>query len=171
MRNLGLAVQESVKHALKRLGLKVKFIDRGYDFHVTTVGDREEDPEDLSVSFELGGYKVEVKTTTTGEPRLTPLQAETAVNEPRSFVLCVVDLRDFAVDVHQVDWTITDVSAHCRFVSGQSLPIDATLASVRNARGSDVPIRNEIALRYAIGPDLWQRGLDLDTWVRETFVP
>lgn len=169
MRNLGLTVQDSVKQALERLGLQVEFIDRGYDYHVTTVSVREEDAEDLSASFEFGGYKVEVKTTTTGEARLTPLQAETAVNEPRSFVLCVVDLRDFDGDVHQVDWTTTDVSARCRFVSGQTLPIDATLTSVRNARGSDVPIRNETALRYAVRPDLWQWGLDLDRWVQDAF--
>lgn len=169
MRNLGLTVQEGVKLTLERQGLKVKFIDRGYDFHVTTVNVREEDTGDLSASFEFGGYKVEIKTTTTGEARLTPLQAETAVNDPRSFVLCVVDLRSFDGDVHQVNWTTTDVSAHCRFVSGRSLPIDATLTSVRNAQGSDVPIRNETALRYAVRPNLWEQGLNLDQWVQDAF--
>lgn len=167
MRNLGLAVQESVKLALERLGLDVKIIDRGYDFLITD----EEDPEDLSAPFEVGKYKVEVKATTTGEPRLTPLQATTAVEDPESFVLCVVDLRNFEGDAHKVDWIITDVSPHCRMISGQSLPIDETLAFVRNAEGSDVPIRNATALRYAVRPDLWANGLDLDQWVRAKFAP
>lgn len=70
-------------------------------------------------------------------------------------MLWVVDLRSFDADVHQADWTTTDVSAHCRFVSGRNLPIDATLATVRNAQGSHVPIRNETALHYAVRPDLW----------------
>lgn len=171
MRNLGLAVQESVKLAMQRLGLKVQDVDRGYDFLVTAVNVREEDPEDLSAYFEVGEYKVEIKTTTTGEVRLTPLQAATSVADPKSFVLCVVDLRSFEGDVHQVDWTTADVSARCRLASGQSLPIDKTLTFVRDAEGSDVPIRNATALRYAVRPDLWVSGLDLDQWVQDRFAP
>lgn len=170
MRNLGLAVQKSVKLAMRRRGLKVSpDVDHGYDFLVTAVNVREEDPEDLSAYFEVGAYMVEVKATTTGEVRLTPLQAATSVDDPGAFVLCVVDLRSFEGNVHQVDWTTADVSARCRLVSGQSLPIDETLTFVRNAEGSDIPIRNATALRYAVRPDLWVTGLDLDQWVVATF--
>lgn len=170
MRNLGLAVQKGVKLAMESLGLRVQDVDRGYDFLVTAVNVREEDPEDLSVYFKVGEYKVEVKATTTGEVRLTPLQAATSVADPERFVLCVVDLRTFEGDVHQVDWTTEDVSARCRLVSGQSLPLDETLTFVRNAEESYVPIRNAAALRYAVRPDLWATGLKLDRWVQATFV-
>lgn len=171
MRNLGLAVQESVKAALERCGLDVQDVDRGYDFLVTAVRVREEDPEDLSAYFEVGRYKVEVKTTTTGEARLTPLQAATTVDDPESFTLCVVDLRNFEGDVHRVNWSTTDVSGRCRLISGRDVPIDETLTLVRDAEGRSVPIRNASALRYAVGPDLWESGVDLNQWVRDSFAP
>jgi hypothetical protein len=114
VRRLGLGVQESVKAAMRARGLKVDDVDHGYDFYVTPVEVREDDPDDLSSHFEVAGYKVEVKATTTGEARLTPLQAATAAGDPDAFVLCVVDLRDFGGDVHQVDWSVEDVQAHFR---------------------------------------------------------
>jgi hypothetical protein len=77
MRKLGLAVQECVKLAMEQQGLNVEEIDHGYDFRVTAVQVREEDPEDLSAHFEINEYKVEIKATMTGEARLTPLQAAT----------------------------------------------------------------------------------------------
>lgn len=172
MRNLGVAVQASVKIALEKLGLRVEGDDSGYggyDLLVSAVEVREEDSEDLSAYFAVGQYKVEVKATTAGEARLTPLQAKTAEADAAAFVLCVVDLRAFAGDVHQVDWATTDVSPYCRFVQGERLPITKTLTFVRSAEGSDVPIRNTTALRYAVQPDLWETGLGLEAWVQEAF--
>src|SRR5258708_7802006 len=67
MRKLGLAVQESVKAAMRERGLNVDDVDHGYDFYVTPVEVRDDDTEDLSSHFQVGGYKVEVKATTTGE--------------------------------------------------------------------------------------------------------
>jgi hypothetical protein len=171
MRNLGLAVQACVKAELQGLNLVVEDVDRGYDFLVTAVGIRDEDPDELAACFNVGEHKVEVKTTTVDEVRLTPLQARTAVNEPGAFVLCVVDLRDFEGDVHQVDWTGADITDRCRFVAGQDLPIDETLALVQDAEGSEVPIRNATALRYAIGSDMWNDSLGLEEWVQKAFGP
>jgi hypothetical protein len=169
MRNLGLAVQESVKMAIERSGLEARLIDRGYDYLVSAVSVREESPEDLSANFEICEFKVEVKTTTTDEARLTPLQALTVVSDPGSYVLCVVDLRSYQGDVHQVDWAVTDVAPLCRMISARDLPINQTLTLVQNAEGSDVPIRNATALRYAIRPSLWASGVDLDQWVQTAF--
>jgi hypothetical protein len=169
MRRLGLAVQESVKAAMRARDLDVEDIDHGYDFYVTPVEVREDDPDDLSSHFEVGGYKVEVKTTTTGEPRLTPLQAATAAGEPDVFVLCVVDLRDFEGDVHQVDWAVEDVSGCCKFTFGRDIPTGETLSFIHNAERSDVPIRNTTALRYAVPSDLWDEGLGIDEWVQTAF--
>ena len=71
MRKLGLAVQQCVLEVLEERGLKVDPDDYGYGFLISV---NEDDPEELSSQFQIAQYKVEVKTTTTGEPRLTPLQ-------------------------------------------------------------------------------------------------
>ena len=143
--------------------------DYGYDFLVTPVQVAEDYPEELSSRFEIAKYKVEVKTTTTGEPRLTPLQALTCANEPDTFVLCVVDLRNFPDDVHQVAWTTENVSPLCRLLAGTHIPIRETLSFVQDAEGSDVPIRNVTALRYAVRPGIWEAGMDFDEWIESAF--
>lgn len=169
MRRLGLAVQERVKAALESRHLTVEEIDRGYDYLVTTVNVREGETGDLSAYFEVGQFKVEVKTTTTGEVRLTPLQALTSATEQYSFVLCVVDLRSFPVDIDTVDWASEDVSTYCRFLSGSLLPVNDTLTIVRSAEASAIPARNTAALRYGVHPNLWQCGLMLDSWIESAF--
>jgi hypothetical protein len=123
----------------------------------------------LSSHFEVAGYKVEVKTTTTGEARLTPLQAATSAAEPDTFVLCVVDLRHYAGKVHEVEWTSEDVAPLCKLVPGRNLPISNTVSLVESAEESDVPIRNANALRYAVRAELWETGLDFDEWVETSF--
>jgi hypothetical protein len=170
MRKLGLAVQECVKEAIAKRDLFVKEDDHGYDFLVTPVQVTGADPEELSSHFGVAKYKVEVKTTTTGEPRLTPLQALTCANEPDTFVLCVVDLRDYPGDVHQTEWTAGIVSQLCRLLPGTDIPIGETLAFVQDAEGSDVPIRNVASLRYAVRSDIWEAGMDFDEWVETAFV-
>ncbi|WP_316162460.1 sacsin N-terminal ATP-binding-like domain-containing protein [Bradyrhizobium sp. SZCCHNRI20481] len=165
MRKLGLAVQQCVLEALESRGLKVDPDDYGYDFLVTA----NDDPDDLSSQFQIAQYKLEVKTTTTGEPRLTPLQASTCAQEPDTFVLCVVDLRDFAGDVHAIEWSSDIVSPLCRLLPGSAIPISETLSFVEGAAESDVPIRNASSLRYGVTADLWEAGLDFDNWVEAAF--
>jgi hypothetical protein len=169
MRRLGLAVQERVKVALESRQLKVDEIDHGYDYLVTNVNVREGELDELSAYFEVGQFKVEVKTTTIGEVRLTPLQALTSATECDSFVLCVVDLRLFPGDIDSVDWASEDVSTYCRFLSGTELPVNETLMIVRSAEASAIPARNTAALRYGVHPGLWQSGLMLDSWIESAF--
>lgn len=166
MRELGLAVQQCVQDALEERGLHVDPDDYGYDFLVTV---NDDDPEELSSQFRIAQYKVEVKTTTTGEPRLTPLQASTCASEPETFVLCVVDLRNYPTNIHAVEWTASTVSPLCRLLPGTGIPIGETLSFVENAEGSDVPIRNVSALRYGVGTDIWEAGTGFDEWVETAF--
>jgi hypothetical protein len=170
MRKLGLAVQECVKNALEKRKLSVEFIDYGYDFLVTSVRVPDDDaPEEMSAHFEVGGYKLEVKATTAAEVRLSPLQASTCANDPDLFVLCVVDLRNFQGDVHQVDWATIDVSSRCKLVVGREIHTGETLLLVDSAEETDIPIRNTKALRYAVRSDLWEAGLDFVAWVDLAF--
>ena len=171
MRNLGIAVQASVKSALEKRTLHVEGDDRGfqgYDLLVSAVEVEDDNREDVSARFMVGKYKVEIKATSTREARLTPLQASTAEADS-AFVLCVVDLRAFPGNVHGIDWRSTDVSGYCRFVAGDRLPVTKTLSFVRSAEGTNVPIRNATALRYAVQADTWGLGLSLDAWVNNVF--
>lgn len=158
-----------MKAALEVYDLSVDEIDHGFDYLVTNVNVREGEAEDISAFFEVGKYKVEVKTTTTGEVRLTPLQAATSATDHDEFVLCVVDLRSFPDDIDTVDWSAQDVSMYCRFLPGTALPVGDTLTIVRSAEASTIPARNTTALRYGVRPDLWEGGLGLDAWVEATF--
>jgi hypothetical protein len=84
-------------------------------------------------------------------------------------VLCVVDLRDYPTDIHAVEWTASTVSPLCRLLPGTEIPIGETLSFVENAEGSDVPIRNVSALRYAVDADIWEAGSDFGEWVETAF--
>jgi hypothetical protein len=169
MRALGLAVQDRVRVELEALSLRTANIDRGFDYLVSDVDIVEEDPNDLTAEFRAGSYKVEVKSVTTDEAKLTPLQAETAATEPDNFVLCVVDLRAYEGDPYNTDWSAIEVGELCRFVSGTQLPVNETLHLVQGAESKSVPARNTRALRYAIKDDIWQHGSSLRAWVEHAF--
>jgi hypothetical protein len=74
----GIAVQEAVKSAIERYGFDLKLIDRGFDYEVTPPASVL---EDASTKFEVGPHLLEVKATTSGGARLTPMQAATAARE------------------------------------------------------------------------------------------
>ena len=166
MRAIGLAVQKATRRVLESKELDVEEVDRGYDYKVTPIevvgGD---DPEDSTVRFSVDEYLVEIKTTTTVEVRLTPLQAETAATLPERFVLCVVDLRDFDGDIDTTDWDTCDVSDWLRFVPGGELAVAATLQLVNSAGQEEIPLRNAHSLRYAVRADLWADGMTLEGWL------
>jgi hypothetical protein len=85
-KRLGIAVQEAVKDALEGLKLKLKLIDRGFDYEVSQQTD--DVLEDVSTRLEVGPYLLEIKATTKGQARLTPTQAETASAERALCALC-----------------------------------------------------------------------------------
>ena len=149
---MGLAVQEAIGAALERQDLRVKLVDRGFDYEVAL---RSDDVlEDAGGVFEVGPYLVEVKATTTGHARLTPMQAATASQTPGRYVLCVVDLRQVSeVDLER-NWTADRVDPLARLVSDIGGRVGETYECVEVARTLDVGIRNESALRYEVPPEI-----------------
>lgn len=165
-RRLGIAVQEAVAAALRRRDLKVTLVDRGFDYEV----DLESDDihHDAGSAFELGPYLVEVKATTTGQARLTPKQAATSASERDRYVLCVVDLRQMdEVDAadSEGNWPADRVEELAKLVPNIGEKAGETYDWVELATTLDVSIRNERALRYEVGPEIWESGLTIDDWV------
>jgi hypothetical protein len=162
---IGFAVQEAVKQALEDRGLSLTLVDRGFDYEVT-VG-TEDVLEDAATSFEVGPYLLEVKATTTGQPRLTPTQAETASAQSSRFVLCVVDLRNLSDEELDGDWSAQKIEPLAKLVPDIGVHVQETCQLVETAQTNSVAIRNTSALRYEVPTSIWERGLSIEDWVEQ----
>jgi len=161
-RKFGLAVQQAIEAYLDKRGLHPEFIDRGYDYDLFL----EAPTLDAGTHhFKLADYLLEVKATTTGEVRLTPAQAETASAQLNRFILCVVDLRGISPERLEGDWTPADVEPRARIVVQIGSLTQRSRDLVQQARGCEVGIRNESALRYGVPVPVWQSGSALGSWV------
>lgn len=156
-RSFGLAVQDVIAASIASYGLSVELIDRGYDYEVTAL-------DDAVFSFEVDSYFLEVKATTSGDVRLTPMQAKTACDHPDRFVLCVVDLRGEQV---KADWEPADVKPHARLVTGIGDKLGEIYPEVESLAdtGKPVYLRNESELRYGVSAAVWEQGISIDEWV------
>ena len=157
-RNFGYAAQEALANAIRACHLKLDLIDRGYDYEVSSL-------DDAVFRFEVGTYFLEVKASTTGDVRLTPLQAKTASEYPDRFVLCVIDLRG-----HEVKqwWTPDEVKPFAKIVTGVGSSVVEVYQEVDSLAtpGKPVRLRNEQQLRYGIATDVWEDGISIDEWVQ-----
>lgn len=161
-RRFGLAVQDAVRAAIEHYGLKLTLVDRGFDYQVDLPADVL---EDASTKFEVGPYLLEVKATTSGGARLTPLQAATASQECSRYVLCVVDLRNSTEEQLEAQWTATTVEPLARIVSDIGDKTEETYVLVEEAKSNSVGIRNDLALRYEVPPSVWELGASISEWV------
>ena len=162
-RNLGLAVQEAIGAALSSYNLDVELVDRGFDYKVAVSGD--DVFADAGRLLEIGSYLVEVKSTQTGQARLTPTQAATASATVDRYVLCVVDLRQ-ARDAELESWTPESVEKFAKMVPDVGNQVRPTYKNVEAAKHSmEVSIRNDSALRYEVTPELWEAGMSIAAWV------
>src|SRR5262245_55265740 len=139
-----MAVQEAVKLALENYGLKLKLVDRGFDYEVT--GLTEDVVEDAATKIEVGPYLLEVKATTKGQARLTPTQAEMASEEASRYVLCVVDLRAVSEEELDGEWTADRIEELANIRSDIGDSVKETCELVETARMNSVAIRNDAAL-------------------------
>ena len=163
-RSFGHVVQAMLAEVIKLHGLDLQLVDRGYDYEVLP-SHADSSLDDALFSFEVGSYFLEVKTTTTGDVRLTPLQAQTASNYSDRFVLCVIDLRGQEIPesgelakVKQSAKIVTDIGNDVFEVYEG---VDK-LASV----GNPVRLHNEQQLRYGVSKELWENGISIEKWVK-----
>ncbi|WP_437576862.1 sacsin N-terminal ATP-binding-like domain-containing protein [Sorangium sp. So ce887] len=163
-RTLGLDVQAAIKLALEAQKLTVKVVDVGYDFDVSC-----RDLDDAASRLEVGSYFVEVKATTHGDAKLTPKQAETASQRADRYILCVVDLRGIPEERLDEPWSIEDVLSLAHLVPQVGTLVRGTWELVEEARTSEVGLRNENALRYAVRPEVWEEGCSIREWVAAAF--
>ena len=156
-RSFGLAVQEAIAESIRFYKLSVELFDRGYDYEVTAL-------DDALFSFAVDSYFLEVKATTSGDVRLTPMQAKTACDHPDRFVLCVVDLRGEQV---KSDWDPADVKPYARLVTGIGDNLVEIYPEVMNLADTDKPVylRNESELRYGVSSAVWGQGISIAEWV------
>ncbi|OYV72934.1 MAG: hypothetical protein B7Z74_04720 [Deltaproteobacteria bacterium 21-66-5] len=162
-RRLGLAVQEAIKQAMEGCGLTLKLVDRGFDYEVTSAS--VDALDDAAYWFEIGPYLLEVKATTTGQPRLTPAQARVASAESSRYVLCAVDLRGLSEEDLDSEWTAARVEPLARVVPDIGKKVETTCLLVDAATVSPVAIRNEGALRYEVPVAVWASGISIAGWV------
>jgi hypothetical protein len=161
-RRFGLAVQRAIEGYLGKRGLHLKLIDCGYDYDLFL----EAPALDAGTHhFKLADYLLEVKATTTGEVRLTPAQARTASEQLERFILCVVDLRGVSPERLESEWAPTDVESRARIVLQIGSLASESHDLVEQAKGCEVGIRNDSALRYGVPVSVWQEGSALAGWV------
>ena len=162
-RSLGIGVQEAIKVALENHQLKLKLCDIGFDYEVNLPnGDVQ---TDSSSKIEVGPYLLEVKATTTGHARMTPLQAKTASEKAKRYVLCVVDLRSMKNGQLPDTWSASMVEPLAKIATDIGYRIKGTYSLVETARNSEIAVRNEAALRYQVPSAVWETGITIDEWV------
>ena len=163
-RSFGYAAQEALANAIETHGLNLELVDKGFDYEVFP-GPLDGDLEEARFSFTVGSYFLEVKATTTGDVRLTPLQAKTSAGEPGRFVLCVIDLRGQEM---KETWRISDVEPYAKIVTGIGIEVEKVYGFVDllTAETEAVRLRNGEQLRYGLSQELWENGISIDDWVK-----
>ncbi len=162
-KRMGVGVQEAIKSAMETYKLDLELIDHGFDYKVNVPTDSVFD--DGSQTFEIGPYLLEVKATTTGQPRLTSLQAATASKKPQKYALCVVDLRNFGDDDLARNWSASIVEPLAKIVPDIGSRVEGTFLLVEAASMRRIAVRNKSALRYEVPSAVWEAGISIGDWV------
>ena len=162
-RRMGIGVQEAIRTAMEDYELDLELVDHGFDYKVTVPTDSVFD--DASQKFTVGPYLLEVKATTTGQARLTPLQAQTASNKPDNYVLCVVDLRSIEDEDLAGEWSAIIVEPLAKIVPDIGSRVKGTYSLVETAKLRPIAVRNESALRYEVPSAVWGTGISIKEWV------
>lgn len=140
--------------------------DSGFTVQKTHVG------RDLIISLN-GRFScdIEVKSTNTGGfVSMTPTQAQTAVDKPNNYTLCVV---------HKNGQQLTKefVKANCKFVIGIGTLVKAKVDAMTNFNNSqwhllsssdDIGLlfENSLNYKYKVSQNVWSRGVDIQTFIQ-----
>jgi hypothetical protein len=163
-RRFGLAVQDAVQASLEGHGLTVNVVDCGFDFEVLLNSDCELEEADLA-RLEIGPYFMEVKATTHGEVKMTPTQASHAAVNVERYALCVIDLRTIPEDELDRIWAADEIENLSHVVTNIGTYTIETTELIETAKGNEVGIRNESALRYGVPTAIWDISFSLQDWV------
>jgi len=163
-RRFGISAQEALASAIESHCLNLRLVDSGYDYKVYP-GPLDGELDDTFWSFKVGSYLLEVKATTTGDVRLSPLQAETVSKYPDRFILCVIDLRN---QEPRPVWDPSEIAPFAKIITDLSKDVINVFTEVEGLSAPDksVRLRNEKMLRYGVSPDIWQNGISIDEWVQ-----
>src|SRR5262249_30003820 len=154
----------AVQAFLEDQDLTVKVVDRGFDFEVLVKSDCELEEADLA-RLEVGPYFLEVKATTQGEVKMTPTQASHAAVNVDRYALCVIDLRSIPEDELDRAWTADEIEDLSHVVTDIGTYTVETTELIETAKGNEVGIRNDAALRYGVPAGIWDITFSLRNWV------
>jgi len=177
---LGCIVEELVGKAFEQEGFEVIRTGVGSDFMVRPVEAKElewdkQDIGELKFTAAYNGvpveFLVEVKATRGDAVRVSWRQAETAANNPASYVLCVVDFADHLDLFDQVleeDQPTCDLIAQCLALVptiAQNLSVSVqNLNSALETHDPAVEVEKGDEIRFRISQGLWQKGSKLHDW-------
>ena len=165
LRRIGLAIQEEIDKLIMEYGLKTKLIDEGYDYEISAWD--TDVFEDESIKLSVGKYLLEIKSSRTGRPCLTPLQAKTASTSKHPYVLCVVDLMNVSEDQINEEWTPEKVEPLAKVVVNIRDKARETYNLIDGAKTTTIKIKNEDALRYEVPASIWQKGVPISSWIAD----
>ncbi len=163
--DVGLLVEELLRHELEGCGLIVRRTGRGSDFEIES--DYIEDDKELWLELvnRHSTTLIEVKSTRVDQVKMSPLQAKEACQLNERFALCVVPLDDDTP-------TGETVRKRCRVVFGIGEHLRPALARYESlktatdiARKPHGAIELEITggqVRFQIGCNIWEDALTFE---------
>ena len=164
---LGEHVENLVRQALESEGFVVTRTHIGSDFEIEY--DLTESDTEIGIELSRNGRRwlIEVKATRNQRVRMTPKQAETAVQEGANFLLCVVPIGNEETDLDQ-----ECVRADMRFVQdigSRVEPLCSHLDDLNEFRngapssgGDDIQLEIQAGTaRIRVDNTVWQDGISL----------
>ena len=142
----GRLVEDLVEKTLRSEGFKVKRTHVGADLIIESKSSQsndvsEDDVTELEVSKNNRTWLVEVKATRSNDARMTPVQAQKAVDEDDGFLLCVVPVDSDS------EPELEDVRSNMRFVAD----IGSRVYSLCNDLDDFEQQRSDITANYGDG--------------------
>jgi hypothetical protein len=177
---LGSIVEKVVWKAFSEEGFDVKPTGVGSDFKVwpAEAKDIEWDRQDVGQLPVMATYHgvpveflIEVKATRGDTVRMSWRQGQAAAEQPRSYVLCVVDFSQhidlFDLVMEDDDPTVDLVAGCISLVSdiGETLSVSVhNLNTAVETENPDIEVERAEEIRFRISRDLWREASTMSAW-------